>query len=141
MRAKNMASTFTINTSGRGLIDITDKIRSASRDSGIDCGIMHVFIPHTSASLIIQENADPDVCTDLMRFFDRIAPEGDGYRHMAEGPDDMPAHIKAALTATSLAIPILDGELALGVWQGVYLFEHRTAPHCRRVIAMTTREA
>ncbi len=103
-------------------------------------GAAHLFVPHTSASLLIQENADPDVQHDLMAYFDRLVPENAGYAHKAEGPDDMPAHIKSALTATSLTIPIAEGRLMLGVWQGVYLYEHRRAPHRRRVIVTFSRE-
>jgi secondary thiamine-phosphate synthase enzyme len=98
-------------------------------------GLLTVFVQHTSASLLIQENADPDVKTDLNDFFSRIAPESDSlYIHNAEGPDDMPAHIRAALTATQLSIPVENGRMALGTWQGVYLFEHRSAPHRRSVL-------
>lgn len=129
-----MPHILTIDTPGRDLIEITDKIRDLTASSGLRDGIAHLFIQHTSASLTIQENADPDVCRDLLAWFDRAAPEDGDYRHAAEGPDDMPAHIKSALTATSLSIPVIDGELALGAWQGVYVFEHRRAPHRRRVI-------
>lgn len=129
-----MPHILTIDTPGRDLIEITNKIRDLTASSGLRDGIAHLFIQHTSASLTIQENADPDVCRDLLAWFDRAAPEDGDYRHAAEGPDDMPAHIKSALTATSLSIPVIDGELALGAWQGVYVFEHRRAPHRRRVI-------
>jgi secondary thiamine-phosphate synthase enzyme len=99
-------------------------------------GLLTVFIQHTSASLLIQENADPDVVRDLTDYFERIAPENDPhYRHTIEGPDDMPAHIKTALTTTQLSIPLIDGELALGTWQGIYVFEHRSRPH-RRMVAL-----
>jgi secondary thiamine-phosphate synthase enzyme len=99
-------------------------------------GLLTVFIQHTSASLLIQENADPDVVRDLTDYFERIAPENDPhYRHTMEGPDDMPAHIKTALTTTQLSIPLIDGELALGTWQGIYVFEHRSRPH-RRMVAL-----
>lgn len=136
-----MPQIITIDTPGRGLIEITGKIRELTAASGLRNGIIQLFIQHTSASLIIQENADPDVKTDLIDYFDRIAPEDIGYIHTAEGPDDMPAHIKAALTATSLAIPVADGDLQLGTWQGIYVFEHRRAPHRRRIIATFTQEA
>lgn len=129
-----MPHILTIDTPGRDLIEITNKICDLTASSGLRDGIAHLFIQHTSASLTIQENADPDVCRDLLAWFDRAAPEDGDYRHAAEGPDDMPAHIKSALTATSLSIPVIDGELALGAWQGVYVFEHRRAPHRRRVI-------
>lgn len=136
-----MPHILTIDTPGRDLIEITDKICSLAASSGVGDGLANVFIQHTSASLIIQENADPDVCRDLLAWLDRAAPEDGNYRHTAEGPDDMPAHIKSALTATSLSIPIIDGELALGTWQGVYLFEHRRASHRRRVIVSIIAEA
>lgn len=103
-------------------------------------GVVHLFVQHTSASLLIQKNADPDVQKDLIAFFDRIAPEGGFYAHAAEGPDDMPAHLKSALTATSLTIPIADGRPMLGAWQGIYIFEHRRAGHRRRVIVTFSRE-
>jgi len=105
------------------------------RDQGIGQGLLTLFVRHTSCSLVIQENADPDVMRDLDEFFRRLAPEQAGWmRHRSEGPDDMPAHIKAALTQTSLAIPVIGGRPALGTWQGIYLFEHRTRPHRREVI-------
>jgi secondary thiamine-phosphate synthase enzyme len=105
------------------------------RESGLKTGILTIFIQHTSASLTIQENADPDVIADLNDHFTRLAPEDNKlYRHTAEGPDDMPAHIRAALTDTQLTIPVLDGRPALGTWQGIYVFEHRRAPHRRKVV-------
>ncbi len=105
------------------------------RASGLQTGLLTVFVRHTSASLLIQENADPDVQRDLLAFFRRLVPEGDAlYVHTAEGPDDMPAHVKSALTATTLSIPISQGRMVLGTWQGVYLFEHRAAPHRRKVV-------
>ncbi len=111
---------------GQGLHEITGAVDSAVRDADIDEGLCTVFIRHTSASLTIQENADPAVCRDLESWLDRLVPENDAlYTHTAEGPDDMPAHIKAALTAASLSIPVVDGRLALGTWQGVFLWEHR----------------
>ena len=97
-------------------------------------GLLTVYCRHTSASLLIQENADPDVQTDLQNYFEAIAPESDRYIHSAEGPDDMPAHLRAALTQTILSIPIVDGRLVLGTWQGIYLFEHRTRPHDREIV-------
>lgn len=106
-----------------------------ARSTGIETGLLTLHVQHTSASLLVQENADPDVLGDLERFFSRLVPEGDpGYRHAAEGPDDMPSHIRAALTATTLSIPVLNGEPALGTWQGIYLYEHRRRPHHRTVI-------
>jgi len=111
---------------GPGLHEITDRVREAVRESGIDEGLCTVTIAHTSASLVVQENADPSVCRDLEAWLARLVPEGDPlYTHTAEGPDDMPAHVKAALTATSVAVPVLDGAPALGTWQGIFLWEHR----------------
>jgi secondary thiamine-phosphate synthase enzyme len=126
---------LTVATRGRGLVEITGDARAFLRASGLALGQLTVFCRHTSASLLIQENADPSVLTDLMAFFDRLAPEGQGlYSHENEGPDDMPAHLRAALTASSLVIPFADGGFLLGAWQGIYLFEHRRAPHRREVI-------
>jgi secondary thiamine-phosphate synthase enzyme len=123
-----------ISTRGKGLYDFTRGIESWLRDCGVSTGLLTAFVQHTSASLTIQENADPDVIRDLSDFFSRIAPEDDKlYRHTVEGPDDMPAHIRAALTLTQLSIPVIGGALALGTWQGVYLFEHRSGPHRRSV--------
>lgn len=136
-----MPQIIAVDTPGRGLVEITGKIRELTAASGVRNGLVCLFLQHTSASLVIQENADPDVRRDLVDYFDRIAPESDVYVHSAEGPDDMPAHIKSALTATSLAVPIADGDLLLGTWQGIYVFEHRRAPHRRRVIATFTEEA
>lgn len=111
---------------GQGLHDVTDQVRTVVRDSGVGEGLCTVFIQHTSASLTIQENADPSARRDLESWLNRLVPERDPlYTHTSEGPDDMPSHIKAALTATSLSIPILDGELGLGTWQGIYVWEHR----------------
>ena len=111
---------------GQGLHEISSEIQQAVRSVGITDGLCTLYIQHTSASLTIQENADPDVCRDLERWLDRLVPEGDSlYTHTAEGPDDMPAHIKASLTATSVSIPVIDGQLALGTWQGIFLWEHR----------------
>src|SRR5688572_30062684 len=121
-------STLRIRTHGRGLLEITGEIRERVRESGIVSGMVTLFVRHTSASLLIQENADPDVREDLERFFARLVRDGDPlFVHRAEGPDDMPAHVRAALTATQLSIPILGGKLALGTWQGIYLYEHRHA--------------
>ena len=111
---------------GQGLHEITDPVSQAVRESGIDEGLCTVTIQHTSASLIVQENADPSVCRDLEAWLARLVPEGDPlYTHTAEGPDDMPAHIKGALTATSVSVPVLGGRPALGTWQGIFLWEHR----------------
>jgi secondary thiamine-phosphate synthase enzyme len=126
--------TLPVVTSGAGLFEITREVAGWARAQPIASGLLTLFCRHTSASLIVQENADPDVQDDLKAFFARIAPEGRGlYVHDAEGPDDMPAHIRAALTQTQLSIPLQDGRLALGTWQGIYLFEHRCRPHRREV--------
>ena len=127
---------FQIRTAGKGLRDFTREVEAWVGQTGIRAGLLTLFCQHTSASLVIQENADPDVIRDLKDYFERIAPENDPrYRHTMEGPDDMPAHIRAALTQTQLSIPVLDGEMALGTWQGIYLFEHRSAGHARNVVA------
>jgi len=126
---------ITLNTSGQGLYEFTAQAADFVNGCGASRGLLTLFVQHTSASIIIQENADPDVQSDLLEFFARIAPEGmDWLRHTCEGPDDMPAHIKSALTATSVSVPIMNGRLALGTWQGIYLFEHRSAPHQRQVV-------
>jgi secondary thiamine-phosphate synthase enzyme len=129
-------TTFTIRSAGRGFVEITREIAVWAAESGIRTGLLTLQVRHTSASLLIQENADPDVRSDLERFFRRLVPEGDPiFEHTAEGPDDMPAHVRAALTATSLSIPIVNGALALGTWQGIYLWEHRSRPHRREIAA------
>lgn len=126
---------FEISTHGQGLYECTGAIAAAVTAAGIVMGMAHVFCRHTSASLLIQENADPDVQHDLVAFFRRLVPDGDPlFVHTSEGPDDMPAHVKAALTQTTLAIPVAKGQLLLGTWQGIFLFEHRRAPHARRVV-------
>lgn len=127
-----------IPTPGRTTVEITaavqDAVRQLARAAEVDAGLATVFIHHTSASLLISENADPDVQTDLERFFSRLVPDGDAlFTHTAEGPDDMPSHIRAALTQTALSIPVRDGRCDLGTWQGVFLWEHRRAPHRRRI--------
>jgi secondary thiamine-phosphate synthase enzyme len=127
--------TLRIATRGRGLTEITRQVAQAVSNSGVQTGLCNVFIQHTSASLIISENADPEVGRDLERFFARIAPDGDRlFEHDAEGPDDMPAHIRTILTNTSLVIPIAEGRLLLGTWQGIFLWEHRHAAHERTII-------
>ena len=124
-----------VATRGKGLYPITGEIEKWTEGQSLRIGLLTVFIQHTSASLVIQENADPDVVRDLDEFFERLAPEdADWYRHTIEGPDDMPAHIRAALTPTQLSIPLVDGRLALGTWQGIYLFEHRSRPHRRSIV-------
>jgi len=128
-------TTLTLDTNGPGLLEFTDAADAFVRGSGIDTGLLTVFVRHTSCSLLIQENADPDVRRDLDGFFRRLVPEGmDWISHTTEGPDDMPAHIKAALTQVSLGIPIAKGRMVLGTWQGLYLFEHRRAPHRREIV-------
>lgn len=123
-----------VATPGRGLLEITDSVAALVRRSGLRDGLATLHLRHTSASLLIQENADPDVRADLDRFFARLVPDGDRlFAHTCEGPDDMPAHVRAALTAVNLSIPFAAGRLALGTWQGLYLWEHRHAPHARRV--------
>lgn len=131
---------LTVSTRGRGLHDVTREVtdfveRLKGANAGPRTGVLTCFIRHTSASLVIQENADPEVLSDLERFFARLVPDGDRiYRHTAEGPDDMPSHVRAALTQTSLSIPVVEGILALGTWQAIYLYEHRTRPHRRDVV-------
>jgi secondary thiamine-phosphate synthase enzyme len=128
------AATLEVATRGRGLVEITAEVAAFVADSGLAEGLVTVFCRHTSASLTIQENADPDVRTDLVTALDRLAPEHAGWVHRSEGPDDMPAHVKAMLSGVSLAIPIRQGRLALGTWQGVYVIEHRARPHRREVV-------
>lgn len=129
-------TTLEIATRGRGPVEITEAVRRWVATTGLQNGLLTLFIRHTSASLLIQENADPDVQADLERFFARLVPDGDPlFEHVAEGPDDMPAHVRAALLPTSLAIPLHEGRLVLGTWQGLYLYEHRTAGHRRQVVA------
>jgi secondary thiamine-phosphate synthase enzyme len=125
--------TLTTETNGPGLYDITRPVLDWCQQQDLQQGLLNLFIRHTSASLTIQENADPDVCHDLQDFFARIVPENGRYRHSAEGPDDMPAHIRSALTQVQLTIPVQNGRPVLGTWQGIYLFEHRRHPHRRQV--------
>jgi secondary thiamine-phosphate synthase enzyme len=130
-----MVENFSIATPGQGLHEITPQVESIVRKAGFEEALCTVFVRHTSASLLIQENADPSAKLDLERWLNRLVPEGDPfYSHDAEGPDDMPSHIKAALTATSLSIPVSAGKLALGTWQGVYLWEHRRRGSRREVV-------
>ena len=127
---------FVVATRGRGLFELTEQVTSWIRGTGIREGLLTLHVRHTSASLVIQENADPEVRRDLERFFTRLVPPGDPlFHHTSEGPDDMPAHVRTALTSTSLSIPVTGGRAALGTWQGIYLYEHRDAPHRRRVAA------
>ena len=130
-----MIETITVNASGQGLHEFTRQVQDVVREAGMQEGLCTLFVRHTSASLVIQENADPDVQRDLEAWLNRLVKEDDPiYTHTVEGPDDMPAHIKGVLTATSLSIPILDGRLALGTWQGIYLWEHRRHRGQRQVI-------
>lgn len=129
-------TTLAIETRGRGLVEITRPVVDWVRTCGWSAGLLTLFVRHTSASLLVQENADPEACADLDRFFARLVPDGDPlFRHRDEGPDDMPAHVRAALTAVQLSVPLVEGRLVLGTWQGIYLWEHRTAPHRRQVVA------
>ena len=128
------SSLLAVETRGTGFIDITREVAKFLRETGAREGAVTLFIRHTSASLTIQENADPSVLKDLTTALDRLAPENAGWVHGTEGPDDMPAHIKTMLTATSLQIPVLDGEMALGTWQGIYVAEHRARPHRREIV-------
>ena len=134
-----MQTTLTIRTSGPGLHEFTEDVARFVRSSGVEQGLVTLFVQHTSCSLLVQENADPDVRRDLDEFFRRLVPLADDpsmswMAHTTEGPDDMPAHIRSALTAVSLSIPVARGQLALGTWQGIYLFEHRRGGHARRVV-------
>ena len=132
---KQFTRQIAVATRGKGLYDFGRQVAPWVEECGLCTGLLTVFVQHTSASLVIQENADPDVVRDLNDFFARLAPEDQRlYRHTVEGPDDMPAHIRAALTQTHLAIPVYEGRLALGTWQGIYLFEHRAANHRRNVV-------
>ena len=128
-----------IATRGRGTYDLTDRVRAAVSESGLERGLCHVFLRHTSASLMLCENADPAVMRDLEAFMTRLVPDGDPlFSHTAEGPDDMPAHVRSVLTHSDLNIPVRAGKLDLGTWQGVYLWEHRTRPHSRRLTVTIT---
>ena len=125
---------------GRGTYDVTDAVRAAVSESGIETGLCHLFVQHTSASLIICENADPTVRSDLESFMHRLVPDGDRlFDHTMEGPDDMPAHVRSILTNVELTLPVSDGRPALGVWQGLYLYEHRHRPHARKIV-VTVRD-
>jgi secondary thiamine-phosphate synthase enzyme len=129
-----VSSTLTVETSGESFVDVSNEVRRFTAESGIVAGTVTLFVRHTSASLTIQENADPDVLKDLLTALHRLAPRDGGWIHDAEGPDDMPAHIRSMLTATSLQVPVIGGRLALGTWQGIYLIEHRARPHRREVV-------
>ncbi len=125
---------MTVQTSGTGFVDLTTEVAKFVRDAGAREGAVTLFIRHTSASLTIQENADPSVLADLTTALDALAPENAGWTHDTEGPDDMPAHVKTMLTGASLQVPVLNGELALGTWQAIYLIEHRSRPHRREIV-------
>lgn len=132
---KQESSSIQIRTAGPKLYEFTEQALRWLRGTGLRQGLLTVFVRHTSASLVIQENADPDVQRDLVAFYKRLVPDGDSlFIHTVEGPDDMPAHVKAALTQTSISIPVVDGLPVLGTWQGIYLFEHRRAAHTRTVV-------
>ena len=132
---KQAQGTLTVETPGQGLQEITAEVSGWAHSQGFATGLLCVYIRHTSASLVIQENADPSVMRDLQTFFKALAPEDLSlYSHNTEGPDDMPAHIKGALTQTSLSIPVANGHMVLGTWQGIYLFEHRIRPHRRQIV-------
>src|SRR6059036_3850823 len=129
-------SELTLPTRGRGLYEFTDEVAGLLTKSGLQTGLATLHLQHTSASLLIQENADPEVRRDLERFFAQLVPDGHPlFRHTAEGEDDMPAHIRTALTAVNVSIPVSGGQLTLGTWQGIYLWEHRSQPHTRRILA------
>lgn len=132
---RQLTSQLNVSTCGRRIYDITTEVVGWAREAGISTGMLTLYIQHTSASLLINENCDPDVIADLERFFARLVPDGDPlFVHVDEGSDDMPAHVRTALTQTHLCIPVLDGKPALGTWQGIFLYEHRRAPHQRRVL-------
>jgi secondary thiamine-phosphate synthase enzyme len=134
--------TLIVGTNGRDFHDLTPAVRQIVKKSGVRVGLCTVFVQHTSASLLIQENADPSVLRDLGRWLAKLAPDDAGaYEHDAEGPDDMPSHLKASMTRASESVPVVGGDLALGTWQAIYLVEHRTAPHERRVIVHVSGEA
>jgi secondary thiamine-phosphate synthase enzyme len=132
---RQLTTTLSVKTHGRRLYDITGEIKAWAQSGGMTSGLLTLYIQHTSASLLINENYDSDVVDDLERFFSRLAPDGDPlFVHTVEGPDDMPAHVRTALTQVNLSIPLVDGNLALGTWQGIFLFEHRHQPYVRRVV-------
>jgi secondary thiamine-phosphate synthase enzyme len=134
-------TTLTISTRGKGLYPVTKAVEDWVLKQKVTNGLVTLFIQHTSCSLVIQENADPDVILDLRDFFERLVPEDDeSYRHTAEGPDDMTSHIRSTLTQTSISVPLVSGHLALGTWQGLYVFEHRSRPHQRRVVVQLIGE-
>lgn len=132
---RQLTHQISIQAKGRRIYDITPQVLDWANKSGLHTGMLTLYIQHTSASLMINENYDPEVLIDMERFFARLVPDGDPlFIHTAEGPDDMPAHVRTALTQTSLSIPVLDGKVALGTWQGIFLYEHRLASHTRKVL-------
>jgi secondary thiamine-phosphate synthase enzyme len=131
---RQLQRSVAVSTRGRGLVDLTEALRRAVADAGVRTGLAVAHCPHTSCGLLLQENADPSVRRDLLRWLDRLAPEGGGYEHDAEGPDDMPAHLRAVLTRSSESVPVADGRPALGRWQALYLVEHRSGPQERTVL-------
>jgi len=132
---------LTISTHGKGLYPFTRNVEEWLEKQGVSDGVLTLFVQHTSCSLVIQENADPDVTLDLRDFFERLVPEDEqSYRHTSEGPDDMTSHIRSTLTQTSLTVPVIGGQMALGTWQGLYVFEHRSRPHRRRVVVQLMGE-
>ena len=135
MLMQQLSHKISVKTSGRRLYDITPQVLTWSRSSGFKTGLLTLYVQHTSASILINENYDSDVLVDMESFFARLVPDGDQlFIHTSEGPDDMPAHIRSALTQTSISIPFLDGKVALGTWQGIFLYEHRLEPHSRNVL-------
>ncbi|HWB02545.1 MAG TPA: secondary thiamine-phosphate synthase enzyme YjbQ [Verrucomicrobiales bacterium] len=139
MSCKVHHGTLTIDTRGKGTVEITDEVAGILKESGVREGTVSVFVRHTSCSLVIMENADPSARHDLHEFFERLVPENTPwFQHTCEGPDDMPSHIRMALTRTSETIPVSGGRMLLGTWQGIYLFEHRRAPHRREIIVTAT---
>ena len=138
---KVTSDAFTVATSGKGTYEISDEVEEIVRASGVSNGVATVFVRHTSCSLVVMENADPSARTDLHAYFDRLVPEDEPYFvHTCEGPDDMPSHIRMVLTDVDKNVPIIDGQLALGTWQGLFLFEHRRAPHTRRIVVSVMGE-
>jgi len=138
---KTTSDAFTVDTSGKGTYEVTQDVAAVVRDSGVKNGLATVFVRHTSCSLVIMENADPSAREDLHAYFDRLVPEDEPYFiHTCEGPDDMPSHIRMVLTDCDKNVPIVDGQLALGTWQGLFLFEHRRAPHTRRIVVSVMGE-
>jgi secondary thiamine-phosphate synthase enzyme len=132
---QQLSNKISVKTSGRRLYDITPQVLTWARNSSLSAGLLTLYVQHTSASILINENYDSDVLVDMESFFARLVPDGDQlFIHTSEGPDDMPAHIRSALTQTSISIPFLDGKVALGTWQGIFLYEHRLAPHSRNVL-------